>query len=226
MPRKWWEEDPGYSPHPGQDYQGDPGYPGGAPYSGPGASPPAGPAPTTPPSNPTPPGLPPDYGNFDIPNYGGPTSPSYNFGPVPLFNPPQFNVPSFADAQNEPGYQFRLNAGTSALQNSAAAKGMLRTGGTLKDLIEYGQNFGAQEYQNVFNRALQAYQPAYQAAKDQFAPLFAQYNNQFGAEQGRGNLAFGRQWDAYQAMLDALFRKEGLLGNVLNTPPPTPPGSY
>lgn len=30
-------------------------------------------------------------------------------------------------------------------------RGYLRTGGTLRDLVEYGQNFSASEYRNVFD---------------------------------------------------------------------------
>src|SRR5688572_20615428 len=81
-----------------------------------------------------------------------PGRPSFNFGPVPNFTPPNFNAPTFADAQNEPGYQFRLKGGADAMERSAAARGSLRTGGTLKNLQEYGQSFAAQEYGNVFNR--------------------------------------------------------------------------
>jgi hypothetical protein len=153
-------------------------------------------------------------GNFTIPNYNGPYGPTYHFQPPPDFVPPQFGVPTLQDAQNEPGYQFRLQAGQSALDNSAAAKGTLRTGGSLKDLVEYGQNFGAQEYQNVFNRALQGYNTNYTAAKDAYAPRFAQYQNQFQAEQSRAQLEANQHWLAYQAMIDAMLRKEGLAAQV------------
>src|SRR5690349_4486046 len=37
------------------------------------------------------------------------------------------------DYTASPGYQFRLDEGNRAIQNSAAAKGMLMSGGTLKD---------------------------------------------------------------------------------------------
>lgn len=73
-------------------------------------------------------------------------------GPVP-----QFNAPSGLDLANDPGYQARMKMGADAIQNSAAAKGKLLTGGTLKDLTQYGQDFGSNEYSNVFNRALSAY---------------------------------------------------------------------
>ena len=67
----------------------------------------------------------------------------------------QFKLPTGQEALNQdPGYQFRLSQGLEALQGSAAAKGLLRTGGTLKDIQEFGQRAGSQEYQNAVDRAL------------------------------------------------------------------------
>ena len=177
---------------------------------------------TVPPADaPAPADAPPDFGNFDFPSYDGASSPIYNFGEVPLFHAPQFSAPTFADAQAEPGYQFRLGTGTNALQNSAAARGVLRTGGTLKDILEYGQKFGSSEYSNVFDRAMRSYSTRYQGAKDEYAPLFAQYNNRFGAEQTRALAEFQRQMDIYNANLENARFKESILSGVLNTPQPT-----
>lgn len=117
------------------------------------------------------------------PNYGDLTGKAqFDFGRVPGFNAPQFAAPTQEEAQNEPGYGFRLKAGSDALERSAAAKGTLRTGGNLKNLLEYGQNFGAQEYGNVYNRALQAYDRRYQGAKDQYAPQLAEWQQRAQAE--------------------------------------------
>lgn len=56
------------------------------------------------------------------------------------------------DFQADPGYAFRLEQGMKALQNSAAAKGLLSSGNTLKGITDYGQNAASQEYMNAFNR--------------------------------------------------------------------------
>jgi len=180
---------------------------------------PTGDATTTP--GETPPS--PDYGDFEFPEYGGPTSPYFQFGDVPRFDAPDFDVPTFAEAQQEPGYEFRLGTGRSALENSAAARGVLRTGGTLKDILEYGQNFGAQEYSNVFNRALQAYGTKYQGARDEYAPLLAQWQGRFGAEQARAMAEFQRYWDIYASDVDKAKYLEALRSGILNQPQPTPP---
>lgn len=84
-----------------------------------------------------------------------------------------FNAPSGLDLANDPGYQARMKMGTDAIQNSAAAKGKLLTGGTLKDLTQYGQDFGSNEYSNVFNRALQGYN----TNKDTFTTNYGIYRN-------------------------------------------------
>lgn len=164
-----------------------------------------------------------DYGTWSPPAWSGSASPSYNFGEVPEFDAPDFYAPTFADAQNEPGYQFRLGAGQKALESSAAARGLLRTGGTLKDILEYGQNFGAQEYQNVYDRALRSYGARYQAAKDEYAPYLAQYQNRFGAEQARAMAEFQRQFDLYGINNDNAWREEMLRFQLLNQPPPAFP---
>lgn len=54
--------------------------------------------------------------------------------------------------QMDPGYQFRMDEGQRALENSAAARGGLLSGGTAKAIEQYGQGFASNEYANVFNR--------------------------------------------------------------------------
>ncbi len=56
------------------------------------------------------------------------------------------------DFNADPGYQFRMDQGSRALQASAAARGGLLSGGTLKALDRYGQDFASNEYSNAYNR--------------------------------------------------------------------------
>lgn len=51
-----------------------------------------------------------------------------------------------ANWQNTPGYQFQLNQGLGALQNSAAANGGLLTGNTMQALQNYGQGLANTTY--------------------------------------------------------------------------------
>lgn len=59
---------------------------------------------------------------------------------------------SMKDFQADPGYRFRLTEGMRTLENSAAARGGLLSGNTLKALSNYGQNSASNEYQNAYNR--------------------------------------------------------------------------
>lgn len=59
-----------------------------------------------------------------------------------------------AQFQADPGYQFRMAEGLKALERSAAARGLLQSGGTLKGIQQYGQNLASDEYQNAFGRYL------------------------------------------------------------------------
>lgn len=143
-------------------------------------------APPAPPSPPPPPPPTPPIGQgpltapfnqvFNAPspiNLGGPTGIPY-IPPIPTFTPPTYTPPpafSYAEyapsapfvgptaqsALSDPGYQFRASEGQRALEQSAAARGLLNTGGTLKDLLNYGQNLASQEYQNVWDRAFNTY---------------------------------------------------------------------
>jgi hypothetical protein len=57
-----------------------------------------------------------------------------------------------AGLENTPGYQFRLGEGLKALERSAAARGTLLTGGTLKGLQKYAQDVASTEYGNRVNQ--------------------------------------------------------------------------
>lgn len=52
----------------------------------------------------------------------------------------------------DPGFQFRMNEGIKALEASAAARGGLNSGRTLKDLTRFSQDYASQEYGNAYNR--------------------------------------------------------------------------
>lgn len=56
------------------------------------------------------------------------------------------------DFQQDPGYAFRMSEGQKAIERSAAARGGLGSGATMKALARYGQDFASNEYQNAYNR--------------------------------------------------------------------------
>ena len=56
--------------------------------------------------------------------------------------------------QADPGYAFRMSEGLKALERSAASRGILQSGQTLKDITRFGQDAASQEYQNALQRYL------------------------------------------------------------------------
>jgi hypothetical protein len=77
--------------------------------------------------------------------YGDPNDPAYG-----SFTQP-FDVTQFYNYE-DPGYAFRQQQGSQAIQNSAAAGSGALSGSALKDLLTWNQDSASQEYNNAFNR--------------------------------------------------------------------------
>ena len=80
------------------------------------------------------------------------------------------------DFQTDPGYGFRVSEGLKALDRTAAARGGLLSGATLKGAENYNQNMASNEYNNAYNRYVgnQATQRNALAGLTGFAPTAAQ----------------------------------------------------
>lgn len=87
-----------------------------------------------------------------------------------------------ANLVNDPGYQFRLQQGQETLENSAAARGNLLSGSTLKDLTGYAQGMASQEGQNAYSREFNAFNNT----QNQLANLMQQGFNASGQITGAG----------------------------------------
>jgi hypothetical protein len=131
---------------------------------------------------------------------GGPMLPNFAFNApgAPKFNVPAYALPTLDQAKAEPGYQFRLDSGRDALERSAAAQGRLRTGGTLQNIMEYGQNFGEQEYRNVVDRYNQGYDRRYRGAYDAFAPEYERWRINANAAKDAALGTHGAQLDRWR----------------------------
>ena len=114
--------------------------------------------------------------------------------------------------QQDPGYAFRLGEGMKALERSAAARGGLISGATMKGLQRYGQELGSQEYMNAFNR----YQAERQAALNPLQSL-AGMGQTTAAQLGQAGMMAGQ--NIGQTMMGAgAARASGYVGqaNALN----------
>jgi hypothetical protein len=90
-------------------------------------------------------------GNVNDPNFG--KYATAEFGGVSGFDPASL-MKGFTnkDFEVDPGYAFRMSEGMKALERSAAARGGLLSGATLKGTQRFGQDLASQEYNNAFNR--------------------------------------------------------------------------
>lgn len=117
-----------------------------------------------------------------------------------------FYAPTQADMANDPGYMERLRLDQQARQRSAAAQGSVLSGGTQLALGRAAQDYASNEYQNVFNRALQSRQQNVNEYQNQFSDALASQNqnfNQWATQQGLGlgaqNQSFNQALAAYNA---------------------------
>jgi hypothetical protein len=157
--------------------------------------------------------------------FGGSFTPPATAAQIPgLFTgpayerPPAFMAPTFEDAQQEPGYRFALEEGRRALEQSAAGRGTLLTGGTLKDILHYGQDAAAKNYQSVYDRKLNAYltnygtqyvQPyefAYRAARDQHQSTQDAFTNAQSNYQNAWQ-RYLQGWNEFKDQRDSTFDK-------------------
>lgn len=123
-------------------------------------------------------------------DFGGWQGSAPGFTPPTYTPPPAFQEPDYEAALNEGGYLFERNEGTRAMEQAAAAKGVLNGGGTLKDINAWGQNYATTRVNDVRNRAKDTYminygtqyadpyKYAYQAALDSFLGRNSQWQTQ------------------------------------------------
>ncbi|MCP1173799.1 hypothetical protein [Ralstonia chuxiongensis] len=88
---------------------------------------------------------------------------NWNLDPNNILNQ-TFKAPTAADAAATPGYQFTLDQGLRAVQNSAAARGLGTSGAALKGASSYATGLADSTYNDVFNRALQTFNTNYGSA--------------------------------------------------------------
>jgi hypothetical protein len=113
-----------------------------------------------------------------------------------------------SDFEADPGYGFRMSEGMKALERSAAARGGLLSGTTLKGAQRFGQDLASQEYQNAFNRY-------YTARNAQLNPL----QGMLGQGQSSTNVLTGAAGEAGRGIGAAQMgagaaRASGYVGGV------------
>ena len=109
-----------------------------------------------------------------------------------------------------PGYQFRLEEGQKAMERSAASKGKLLSGGSLKAAQRYGQDYATNDYDNFLRRYYNRLTPYQSLAGVGQTAVGQSYENQpnymtYAAQQGNAAMVAGNaQAQGYANMSNAV----------------------
>jgi hypothetical protein len=109
--------------------------------------------------------------------------------------------------QNYPGYQFALGQGAQALDRSAASRGLVLSGGQLKDVTSYGQGMADQLFGTYFNQSMQLANLGENAAAQ-----VGQQGTALAGQAGQAQLAAGTAGAA--GIMGATNQIQGLLSNA------------
>lgn len=116
-----------------------------------------------------------------------------------------FKAPTMEEVTADPSFQFRLKEGQKALERSASARGTLLTGGTLKDLVNYGQEAASQEYDKVYARDLGTYQTNFGVKTGTYDRNRANAAEAWNMNANAGAQAYGLNLQNSQGAYDRLF---------------------
>lgn len=143
---------------------------------------------------------------------------------------PQASANMLAGLRNYPGYQWALEQGNQGLDRTAAAKGMLLSGGQLKDAMSYNQGMADQLFGTYYNQlsglanlgenaAARTGNAGTQAAQAAGSAQMAAGNAQAGGYMGMANAAQGLVGGALQAyQLSGGFGSDASIAPVQVTP--------
>jgi hypothetical protein len=126
-----------------------------------------------------------------VPGYD-PAATMRNFGGVAGYDPASA-MRNFgaSDFQADPGYAFRLSEGMKALDRTAASRGGLLSGATLKGAQRYGSDLASQEYGNAYNR--------FQANRATQSQEYQNAFNRYQAERAAQEQNYGNAFNRFQA---------------------------
>jgi len=135
---------------------------------------------------------------------------------------------SMADYQADPGFDFRMAEGSKAIERSAAARGGLNSGATMKSLTRFAQGTASDEYGRAYDRfnndrtnrfnKLSSLSGVGQVANSEMAVGGRNYGNQATQiQQGIGNARAGGiigQYDAINHTMDQAAKYGAMMSDV------------
>ena len=151
---------------------------------------------------------------------GGPGQGGANlggYGKGDFLQPWNFQAPDAQAVENSPAFQFRLKEGMQAIQRSAASKGTLLTGGTMKDLATFGSDLASTEYDKEYQRKIGEYTGGLGLKQQQFGNLFDLSQQGLTAAQGQNQAESSYGQNTNQNTNDQANVKAGTtVGNAQN----------
>ena len=108
--------------------------------------------------------------------------------------------------RNMPGYQFRMEEGQRAMDNSGSSRGMTQSGSQLKALTKYGQGSADQGFNNWFNQQMQMSGMGMNAVSNQG-------NIDTSSAAGMGQMMVG----GADARASGMIAKGGIKNGLFNT---------
>lgn len=140
------------------------------------------------------------------------TPPSYRepsfTSPGEFESPGDFQAPTGQSILQDPSYQFRVDQGRGAIENAAAARGTLNSGGTLTDILNYGQKAGSQEYSNAWDRAYGLWNTKFQNAKGLWEDKWNNALTSFRANKDVTDTSYNNAWQKYLTARDTWYRNQ------------------
>lgn len=126
-----------------------------------------------------------------------------------------FQAPTGVTFQNDPAYQFDLQQGLRAMQNSAAASGGLLSGSTAEALSNYAQGNALNAYQQVYNNALNTYSTNYNVWNQNQTNLYNRLASMAGLGQTAAGQLAGAGANAANAFSNTALGSSANIGNAL-----------
>lgn len=111
---------------------------------------------------------------------------------------------AFAKFRNTPGYQFGMDEGNKSVQASAAARGGLNSGATLKSLMKFGNDYADQQGYTPYMNRLASLSGLGQTATNQIG----QYGQNAANQMGQNTINAG------QARAQGIYDKSNAWSNL------------
>jgi hypothetical protein len=125
-------------------------------------------------------------------------------------------APSAFEVMQEPGYQFGLEQGRNALEGSAAARGGLYSGRALKELTQFGNDYGTTRYGQAFDRRQQTFGNRWNRLASLAGLGQTSVQQTGGAGMGFGQMAGNNMMGAGNAQAAAGMQRANIWGNAAN----------